>query len=375
MLYFNRHAGHEWIHLGLTSADIVENVQQIQIGRSASAIMDHAEQVLSRLLTWAESYADTPMAARTHGRPAQVTTVGKRFTDWGSELVMGMTSLHSAMGSYLPRGIKGAVGTRADLAQLLAQHPEDSGLEPIARAELLDLAALATADGEAMASVGQCYPRSLDLPIGSAALQLAAACGTICTNVRLWALLGHGNEVRAEEQVGSSAMPHKSNPRYSERVHSLNVVARGYLGMLQELAGAQWFEGDVTTSAARRVALPGLFHTIDSALANTAHVLDVLKLDDLAIAADLREHLDELASARLLAAAVHGGMSRSKAHRVLRSGNPGADPDFPLSAEQIKELVDVQQMARPAATIARDAVAGALGELPPLDLKWPGRLL
>lgn len=381
MLYFNSYAGHEWIHLGLTSADIVENTQQIQIGRSASLLMDHAEQVLSRLLTWAETCAGTPMAARTHGRPAQITTVGKRFADWGSELVMAMTSLESAMGNYLPRGIKGAVGTRADMAQLLAQYPEDNGLGPISRAELLDLAVLAATGGEAMPSVGQCYPRSLDLPIASAALQLAAACGTVCTNVRLWAVLGHGNEGRASEQVGSSAMPHKSNPRYSERVHSLGVVARGYLGMLQELAGAQWFEGDVSTSAARRVALPGLFHAVDSILANTAHVLDVLELDDAAIADDLYAHREQLVSGRLLAAAVQAGMPRSAAHRALRVISArtivqlGRDPEFPLSAEQIAELVDIKQAALPAATIARETTAGALAQLPALDVEWPGKLL
>lgn len=385
MQFFNRLAGHEYIHLGLTSADIVENTQQLQIARSTGVLLDHAEQLLVRLLDAARTGADIPLVARTHGRPAQMTTVGKRTADWTVDVGMAMVSLGNAIDQYAPRGIKGAVGTQQDLADLLSAGGADLD-EAIGTAEMLDDEAMVALglEGEltvSLASVGQCYPRGMDLPIAAAAIQLAAACNTICTNVRLWAVLGHASETRAPEQVGSSAMPHKVNPRYAERVHGLTVVARGYFGMLSELAGGQWFEGDVSTSAARRVALPGLFHTVDSILANTAYVLDRLVLDFEALSGDVYQHREELVTGRLMSAAVAAGMPRDQAHRALRNVSArtisrlATDPDFPLDGAQIEALIDIKSMVRPAA-----AIAAAMGDTTGADLaerdpQWPGDLL
>lgn len=391
--YFNAVAGHEDAHLGLTSADITENVQQMQIGRSAVVLGQHAEYLLMRLGRLIAAEAHRPTVARTHGQPAQVTTVGKRVADWSNELANAMHHLHAAMESYVPRGIKGAVGTRADLAALLyrsnPEHPDGA----LANADQLDRDVLSCASPdvpESMLSVGQCYPRSADLPIVSAVVQLVAACNTIATNIRLWAVLGHANELRDPEQVGSSAMPHKTNPRFSERVHSLAIVVRGYASMLEQMSGGMWFEGDVSTSAGRRVALPGLFHIADTVLASTAHALDRLQFDRSAIADDVRQHRVHLATGLILDACVARGLTRPLAHELIRrhadrlaaTGNPqlllGAladDPACPLSFAELEELTDVNRLAEPAAHIA-DEWALAFQDMEMEEGEsWPGQML
>lgn len=396
--FFNEQAGHETAHLGLTSADIVENTQQIQLILACEVLLDHAEQLAVRLGGCADTDAALPIVARTHGRPAQLTTLGKRWSDWLCELLSAMVSLRQAEENYRLRGIKGAVGTHLDMA--VTMQPASSGGDPGTGASVaLSLDWMITGHltdqqpGTPLFSVGQNYPRGLDLPLFSAALQLAAACGNVCTTVRLMSVLGQLQENVTATQVGSSAMPHKVNPRYSERVHSLQVVARGYNHMLQELAGAQWFEGDVSGSAARRIALPGLFNTVDAIMANTAYVLDHLVVDEAAIKAEVNQWLPFLASGQILAQAVQAGAVRSDAHKtlqhharrslVLGAGAPEAflnriqsDPLIPLDSEQVQALMDIQLMIQDAVATAQTAARSeAMLSMPEPSASWPGDLL
>jgi adenylosuccinate lyase len=385
--WLNESVGCDDAHQGLTSSDITENVQQGQIVASAEVIQQHAEQVMRRLFMFVREHAALPIVARTHGRPAQLTTIGKRAADWMQELGGAMARLDDAIDGYLPRGIKGAVGTQADMAQaLLAARPD--WVEAVNLADRIDME---IADDAAMIATGQSYPRGADLPIVSATLQVAAACGTIATAVRLMALSGLLVE-DAREHVGSSAMPHKRNPRMAERVCGLAVVARGYAGMSQELAGFQWLEGDVSTSAARRIALPGLFHTVDCMLANVAQILDRMELDFEAIRAERDLWMPELASGALLAALVRRGVPRTKAHEVLRHhyqqlGRPDCesqrlltlayhleneDEQFRLTQQQVEEAFDLERLVGLAPRLALTMASDEMGEaLEPLDFSWP----
>lgn len=399
--WFNESVGGDAAHRGLTSSDITENTQQVQIATSAEALMGHAEQVLRRLHKLVGGHADTPIVARTHGRPAQLTTIGKRAADWMQELIAAMLAVSAALEDYPLRGIKGAVGTNADLARVLLPgrtHPHDPDRLAAAHAgaSALDEEVANGFCGNigSMLSVGQCYPRSADMSLVAGVLRLAAACGTIATAVRLMSALGLVVE-NPGQHVGSSAMPHKSNPRYSERVCSLQVVARGYGGMLQDLAGFQWLEGDVSTSAARRIALPGLFHTVDSMLANIAWVLDHMQFDQLAIRAELGLWTPEVASGALLAALVEAGVSRVYAHELLRHhygqiGSVHSDPQrllnliislesdsaCPLTTGEIGAVFDIPTLVGAAPAVARALADTALGELlAEADVDWPGDLV
>lgn len=390
LLYFNQQAGHEYAHWGMTSADVIENAQQTQLLMGVEVIGKHGEQVSLRLRELVSNEATRPMVARTHGRPAQVTTLGKRAADWAVELEYAMATLGAAADNYLPRGLKGAVGTRADMAALLHRHNPDA--HPLALAETLD----SQLADNVLVSTGQCYPRGMDLPVVASLLQVAAACATVATNIRLMAALGHVYEMPADGQVGSSAMPHKANPRYSERVCGLLVVARGYASMLQDISGGTWFEGDVSTSSVRRVALPGLFHTVDAMLANTAYVLDRLQIDREAISADLRRWRPMLATGQLLEACVAAGVERSRAHELLRRhaelagavvGTLGSgvtfasrladDPDIPLSYTEIEDVIARATDPGPPAWIALGYAGRPTDDVLAVgrDESWPGELL
>ena len=123
-------------------------------------------------------------------------------------------------------------------------------------------------------SVGQVYPRALDLDVVSAYVQIGAALSDLALLVRLMAGLDAVTEGFQEGQVGSSAMPHKMNTRSTERISGFMTILRGHLTMASGLAGDQWNEGDVSCSVVRRVVLPDASFALDGALVTAMTVLD-----------------------------------------------------------------------------------------------------
>ena len=111
---FAEKAGHQHAHKGMTSRDLTENVEQLQIHRSLSLILEKGVAALLALARKAEEYKEIPLTARSHNVPAQVTTLGKRMANWGEELERVLESLASLCVTYPYRGLKGAVGTRLD---------------------------------------------------------------------------------------------------------------------------------------------------------------------------------------------------------------------------------------------------------------------
>jgi adenylosuccinate lyase len=212
---------------------------------------------------------------------------------------------------YPLRGLKGPMGTAQDQLDLLGGD----------RAKLAELeAAVARHLGfeRTLDSVGQVYPRSLDLEVVAALVQAAAGPSSLATTIRLMA----GHELATEGfrpgQVGSSAMPHKMNTRSCERVNGLTVVLRGHLSMVAELAGSQWNEGDVSCSVVRRVALPDAFFACDGLFQTFLTVLDDFGAYPAVVAAELDRYLPFLATTRVLVAAVQRGVGREVAHEAIK---------------------------------------------------------
>ncbi len=304
-------AGHEHIHKGMTSRDLTENVEQLQIRDALLLVRDRVVAALARLARLATAYAEQPVVGRTHNVAAQVTTLGKRFASAAEELLVGYQRLADLCARYPLRGLKGPVGTGADQLDLLGGDP--------ARLAALE-AAVARHLGfdRVLASVGQVYPRSLDFDVVAALVQVAAAPSSLATTIRLMA----GHELVTEGfrpgQVGSSAMPHKMNTRSCERVNGLAVVLRGYLSMVGELAGDQWNEGDVSCSVVRRVALPDAFFAVDGLFETFLTVLDEFGAYPAVAERELERYLPFLATTKVLLAAVRRGVGREQAHEVIR---------------------------------------------------------
>jgi adenylosuccinate lyase len=263
---FNVLAGHEAIHAGMTSRDLTENIEALQIRNGLEIVHDKVVTLLARLAERATQYADQPIAGRSHNVPAQVTTLGKRFASAAEELLFAYERLTALQDRYPMRGIKGPVGTAQDSIDLLGSTDAHFKLEEAIAKEL--------GFNSVLDSTGQIYPRSFDYDVVTTLVQIASSPSSLATSIRLMAGAELVTEGFKAGQVGSSAMPHKMNTRSCERVNGLSVVLRGYASMVSELSGDQWNEGDVSCSVVRRVALPDAFYAIDGLLETMLTVLD-----------------------------------------------------------------------------------------------------
>ncbi len=372
---FNALAGHEHIHKGMTSRDLTENVEQLQILQSLELVHSHGVAVAARLAERAVSYRDLVMAGRSHNVAAQATTLGKRFASAGQETLIALTRIRELIDRYPLRGIKGPMGTGQDMLDLFDGDADRLAQLERRVAEFLGFTAV-------LDSVGQVYPRSLDHDVLSALVQLGAGPSSMAHTIRLMA--GHElvTEGFAEGQVGSSAMPHKMNTRSCERVNGLQVVLRGYASMAAELAGAQWTEGDVFCSVVRRVALPDAFFAIDGQIETFLTVLEEFGAYPAVIQRELDRYLPFLATTKVLIAAVRAGMGREAAHEVIkehavavalamreRGAEPdlldrlAADPRLPLDRAALDAALADRQSFTGAAGSQVDAVVAAAGEL------------
>jgi adenylosuccinate lyase len=304
-------AGYEQIHKGMTSRDLTENVEQLQVRESLGLVRHKTLAVLSRLARRAAEYDALVLAGRSHNVAAQATTLGKRFASAADELLVAFGRLDDLIERYPLRGVKGPVGTSQDMLDLLGGDPGKLAMLEATVAEHLGFA-------HTLTSVGQVYPRSLDYDVLSALVQLAAAPSSLAKTIRLMA----GNELVTEGfqpgQVGSSAMPHKMNTRSAERINGFTVILRGYASMAGELAGDQWNEGDVSCSVVRRVALPDAFFALDGLLETTLTVLDEFGAFPAVIERELDRYLPFLATTKVLMSAVRAGVGREAAHEAIK---------------------------------------------------------
>ena len=304
-------AGHEHIHKGMTSRDLTENVEQLQVRRSLEVVRDRAVATLARLARLAAEHETTVMAGRSHNVAAQATTLGKRFATIADEMLVAVQRIEELLARYPLRGIKGPVGTAQDMLDLL-----DGDATRLAELETRVAAHLGF--DHVLTSVGQVYPRSLDFEVVSGLVQLVAGPSNLATTIRLMAGIELVTEGFKEGQVGSSAMPHKMNTRSCERVNGLAVILRGHLSMVGELAGDQWNEGDVSCSVVRRVALPDAFFATDGLFQTFLTVLDEFGAFPAVIQRELDRYLPFLATTKVLMSAVRNGVGREAAHEAIK---------------------------------------------------------
>ena len=304
---FNSLAGHQYIHLGLTSRDVTENVEMLLIQESLSLTQFKCISLLHSFGERIKEFKEIPIVARTHNVPAQLTTLGKKFSVWADEQIFSLRHLEELMNRLPIRGIKGAVGTSTDMRSLTGERLSDF------EAEIGSF----FGNENLSNSTSQVYPRSIDFEVIATLVQLAAASNNFAINVRLLAGLGHLQESFSDSQVGSSAMPHKMNPRLSERINSLFSVLKGYLSMIENLVGEQWNEGDVSCSATRRAAISGSFLVVDGILDTAIDVIQGLSISRKSIADELQRELPFIASSEYLMLLVKKGLSREVAHKQL----------------------------------------------------------
>ena len=337
---FNALAGVEKIHIGLTSRDLTENIELIQIKAGLELIEHRVLQTLFLLNEKISKYEKTYMVGRSHNVAAQVTTLGKRFASCAEELLFAHTALKELISRLPLRGIKGPVGTSQDAIDAMGK--DFANLEKSIAGEF--------GFENTWASVGQIYPRSVDFEVVSRLLQIASAPTSMATTIRLMAGSGLVSEGFKAGQVGSSAMPHKMNSRSSERINGMMVLLRGYNNMAADLAGDQWNEGDVSCSVVRRVVIPDSFYVLDGLLHTFMTILQEFGVFEEKIKDELDEQLPLLATTKLLMECVKAGMGREIAHQVIKKHSTitaphelfaaiASEKEFPLSLEQMNKLI------------------------------------
>ena len=291
-----------WFHYGLTSNDVVDTAQALQLAESSALVLAGAERLAGALKRRAFEFKDTPQIGRTHGIQAEPITFGLKLALWYDELRRGMERFRAAAEDLRAGKTSGAVGTFGHIS------PETE--ERICARLGLRPAAIAS----------QVISRDRHASYVCALALLAALCEKVALEIRHL----QRTEVReAEEpfgigQKGSSAMPHKKNPVVCEQICGLARVVRSNAQAAMENV-ALWHERDISHSSVERVILPDSIALADYLLDKTCWLIEGMRVD----AARMRRNIDLtkglVFSGQLLLDLSAAGMLREHAYRVVQT--------------------------------------------------------
>jgi len=299
------------IHLGATSAYVVDNADLIIMREALRLAAAELACAIDSLATFAKKHRSLPTLGFTHFQPAQPTTVGKRAALWCYDFVRDLDEIEYRAADLRFRGVKGTTGTQASFLELCGEdHKKVLRLEAdVARQFGFD-------DVEPV--TGQTYSRKVDAQIICSLGGVAASVHKFANDIRLLQHLKEIEEPFEAEQVGSSAMAYKRNPMRCERATGL---ARFVLSLVQsplQTAAEQWFERTLDDSSNKRIVVPEAFLATDAMLRIVTNVARGLVVYPKVIAARLRAELPFMATENILMAAVAGGGDRQDVHERIR---------------------------------------------------------
>lgn len=306
------------IHLGATSCYVTDNADVLLQAEALRLIEGKLVQILFLLRDFAHKYRSIPCLGQTHLQPAQPTTVGKRACLWLQDFLLDLRQLQNELKARPLLGVKGATGTQSSLVRLF-----NHDLEKVVKLDKLIVQALGSSN--CWLITGQTYPRKMDSFLGKTLSGIAVSAHKFATDVRILSSQGELFETSSSEQIGSSAMPHKQNPIFSERVCSLARFAMSLVQNVDYTAALQWLERSLDDSANRRLTLPQLFLSIDAVLHLVAHIVSHLDVDQEQIQRRLDQHLPSLALEQILMLCVSRGADRQDIHERLRQHSRAAE--------------------------------------------------
>ncbi len=299
------------IHLGATSCYVTDNGDLIQMRDALKLIRNKTIQVIRQLQSFAVQYAHLSCLSYTHFQAAQPTTVGKRACLWLQDLLIDLKDIEYVTDEIRFLGVKGATGTQASFLSLFhGDHHKVKQLETLVSEEM--------GFNKTLSISGQTYTRKQDIRIAAILASLASSAHKFATDIRLLSHLKEVEEPFADKQVGSSAMPYKRNPVWSERICGLCR----FLISLNENAlyteATQWLERTLDDSANRRLYIPELFLTADAILNLLCNVTAGLVVHPKIIEKHMNEEIPFLATEQILMEAVKSGKDRQQIHERLR---------------------------------------------------------
>jgi adenylosuccinate lyase len=291
-----------WVHHGLTSSDVVDTALALQMQEAGRLVVDGIERCLEAVVALADEHRHTICIGRSHGIHAEPTTFGWKLAGWAFELDRARTRMTRALETNRVGQLSGTVGTYAQVepevervaCERLGLEPDPLSTQVIARdrhAELLTALALVATSLERFATEIRHLAR---------------------TEVR------EVEEPFAKGMKGSSAMPHKRNPKVAERICGLARVVRG-----NALAGLEnvplWHERDISQSSAERVVIPDSFLAVDYMLDRFHWLVAGLVVYPERMRRNLAASHGLFFSHRLLLALVESGLARHEAYRAVQA--------------------------------------------------------
>lgn len=299
------------IHLGATSCFITDNTEVLQQRYALLLVRRRLIGLISALVRFAEENKDITTVGYTHYQVAQPTTVGKRACMWIQDLVMDLNSVTQQIQSLSFLGCKGATGTATSFLELF-----NGDVEQVKRLE--QGIAFRIDMGNVFPISGQTYTRKQDFNVMQTLSGIAQSASKFANDVRLLSNMGEVMEVRGTGQVGSSAMPYKSNPINSERINSLSRFVICNVQNCAMTAATQWLERTLDDSANRRVVIPETFLATDEILATYKTVVGRLKVDTGVIESHVLENMDLFLTELAMMHAVRMGEDRQEMHEKIR---------------------------------------------------------
>jgi len=291
-----------WLHYGLTSNDIVDTAQALQVKEASALIKEGIAALLAVLRRRALEFKHTPTIGRTHGIHAEPTTFGLKLLNWFAEMERNAIRFAAAAEDMRVGKLSGAVGT---FGHLKPEHEE----KICAR---LSLKAAPVATQVIQRDRHAAYIATLAI-LGSTLDKIAVEVRHLQrTEVR------EAQEYFSEKQKGSSAMPHKKNPITSEQISGLARVLRGNAqAALEDIP--LWHERDISHSSVERVIFPDSTILADHLLAKTTDLIDRLLVYPERMKKNLELTGGLIFSGRLLLDLAEAGMMREDAYRLVQS--------------------------------------------------------
>ena len=290
-----------WLHYGLTSNDVVDTAQALQIKEASAIIREDLERLKEVLARRAQEFRHTPVVGRTHGVHAEPTTFGLKLANWYAETVRNIGRFERSAEEMRVGKLSGAVGTFA--------HLEPEYEEQICRRLGLEPAPISS----------QVIQRDRHAYYVATLATIAATLDKIATEVRHLQRteVREAEEYFSEKQKGSSAMPHKRNPITCEQICGLARVVRANAQAAFENV-ALWHERDISHSSVERVILPDSTTLVDYLLNKTTHLIDTLMVYPNRMLKNLESSGGLVFSGQLLLDLAEHGMSREDAYRLVQ---------------------------------------------------------
>lgn len=332
-----------YIHLGVTSYDVIDTALAMMLRDSCDVLLNSASELAAQIKRLANEHAHTAEIGRTHGIHAEPITFGFKCANWYAELQRNISRLQQVRTEVAVGKVSGAVGIHAitspELESLVCDRlglaPDPASTQIVNRdrhANFLNVLALLGAGLERIATELRNLQRTEILEV---------------------------QEAFAAGQTGSSSMPHKRNPWNSETVCGLARLLRANAHAMLESV-ATWHERDLTNSSLERIVFPDSCHLADFMLRRLTTILKGLVVFPETMQANLRKMGDLVFSEHVMIALIHAGMSREAAYKVAQrnaalawegkdfKSSVAADPDVVslLTPEKVEELFSLEHHLR-----------------------------